>query len=393
MKYYLLAGEASGDLHAAYLMQAIQAIDAAAVFRFWGGDRMQAVGGTLVVHYRERAIMGFAEVLKKLPKLAAFIWQCKQDIMAFQPDRLIFIDNSGFNLRIAPWAKAAGFNTHYYISPQVWASRSGRVATIQASVDQMYVVLPFVKDFYAAYGYEVQYVGHPLLDVVADFRAAKPDPLRWIDLKGGAAMASPTTPIVALLPGSRKQEISSVLPIMLAAAARHPAYTYVIAVAPAQDLAFYQQLLAGVAQRPPTCRFVIGQTYALLAESEAALVTSGTATLETALFEVPQAVCYKGGWLSYQIAKRLIKTRYISLVNLVLDEALVPELLQNELSPATLAAALSELLQGPLRAQQQAAFPRLTKALGERGAAQKTAALIVQNGPRNFPVESPATPL
>ncbi len=391
MKYYLLAGEASGDLHAAYLMQALLLADPSAEFRFWGGDRMQAVGGQLVVHYKERAIMGFGEVFKKLPLLLSLIRQCKADIKDYQPDRLIFIDNSGFNLRIAPWAKAAGFNTHYYISPQVWASRASRVKTIKACIDQMYVVLPFVKAFYARYDYPVHYVGHPLLDVVADFRKDKNARTLEYAEQLGEQIASKETKIIALLPGSRRQEITTMLPIMLEAASQFPQYAYVIAAAPAQEATFYRTILAACPFHPPRCSLVLGQTYPLLEKAHAALVTSGTATLETALFKVPMVVAYKGDWLSYQIAKRLIKTKYISLVNLVLDEALVPERIQGDLTADTLAKSLKKILGGKGRSAQLEGFDRLVSALGNSGAAQRVATMIhAYSDPRNSLAESTA---
>lgn len=374
MKYYLLAGEASGDLHGSYLMKAILAEDAAAEFRFWGGDKMQAVGGELVVHYKERALMGFAEIIGNLGKLLDFIRYCKEDIAAYQPDRLVFIDNSGFNLRIAKWAKPAGFSTHYYISPQVWASRPGRVTTIKACVDEMYVVLPFVADFYATHQYPVHYVGHPLLDVIQDFNAQPEQSLTFQPLY--STTNTEQQQIIALLPGSRKQEISVMLPIMLAAAVKHPDFHYVIAQAPSQELAFYQSIIGRLTPLPPQFSIVNDGTYALLRQSHAALVTSGTATLETALFGVPQIVCYKGGWLSYQIAKRLINTKYISLVNLVLDRPLVPELIQHDLTANQLQQALGKILAGPERDSQLTGFAELNQALGEQGAPARVAKLL-----------------
>lgn len=361
MKYYLLAGEASGDLHGAYLMQAIKRCDPDAKFRYWGGDRMATEGGELVVHYGERAFMGFIEIVRNLKKLLGFISRAKQDIAQWEPDRLIFIDNSGFNLRIAKWAKPAGFNTHYYISPQVWASRSGRVKTIKASIDRMYVVLPFVEDFYQQYDYPVEYVGHPLLDVVQDHQSA---PL------------FPKEKIIALLPGSRSQEISLMLPIMLAAAARFPEYRFIIAQAPAQNRSFYEGILAQSPVQPPRLEIIPEKTYAILQSAHAALVTSGTATLETALFDVPLVVCYKGSSISYAIARRIVKVKYISLVNLILDEPLLTELVQNDLTVDRLSEELKVILKGPARENQLSAFKRLRQRLGGAGAPDRAAAII-----------------
>lgn len=395
MKYYLLAGEASGDLHGAYLMRAIEKVDPKAEFRFWGGDQMAEIGGKPVVHYKERAMMGFAQVVSKLPQLLGFINRAKADIAEWQPDRLIFIDNSGFNLRIAKWAKPAGFNTHYYISPQVWASRESRVKTIKACIDRMYVVLPFVKDFYAKHDYEVEYVGHPLLDVVGDF-LEKSEKIANMDIskygylqirksaKNALSIAkietlNPTlkqSKIIALLPGSRSQEIKTMLPIMLAAAAQHPDYHYVIAQAPAQSLDFYKTVIESCKELPPMLGMVAHATYPLFAMAHAALVTSGTATLEAGLFKLPQIVCYKGNWLEYQIAKRIIKVDSISLVNLALNQQLVPELIQNELTADNLSKNLAEITEGPERDRQLAGLDALKKVLGNSGAANRVAASI-----------------
>jgi lipid-A-disaccharide synthase len=407
MKYYLLAGEASGDLHGAYLMRAILRKDPTAEFRFWGGDQMAAVGGTPVVHYQERAMMGFIGVITNLGKLLGFIRRAKEDIQAWLPDRLIFIDNSGFNLRIAKWAKPAGFETHYYISPQVWASREGRVKTIKATIDHMYVVLPFVKEFYARHDFPVEFVGHPLLDVIRDFKS--PPGLTKSDLAAGQTQAAVLKSlvsensssqdvrnvsflnrkenyegvkenIIALLPGSRSQEISKMLPIMLAAAARHPEHHYVLARAPAQQHAFYRSVMESAPALPPRLSSVSSETYALYQLAHAALVTSGTATLEAGLFDLPQVVCYKGSWLEYQIASRLIKVDSISLVNLALNEKLVPELIQNELSVDNLSRHLAAIIDGPERMRQLAGLRRLKEVLGTTGAADRTAALICQSG-------------
>ena len=289
MKYYLLAGEASGDLHGSNLMKALLKQDPEAQFRFWGGDLMQAIGGDLVVHYKERSFMGFLEVLLNLGKILGYIKTCKRDIEDFKPDLIIFIDNSGFNLRVAKWAKQAGFRTNYYISPQVWASRPGRVEKIKRDIDRMYVILPFEKAFYKTYNYEVSFVGHPLIDAIAEF---KTQPNNNFKTKHNLDQR----PIIALLPGSRKQEITKMLGVMLSMVNHYPKYQFVIAGAPSQSQEFYKSII-----KDQDVGFVSNETYALLELSHAALVTSGTATLETALFKVPQVVCYKANAILFCI--------------------------------------------------------------------------------------------
>lgn len=366
MKYYLLAGEASGDLHGSNLMKALYKEDPDAEIRFWGGDLMQEVGGTLVTHYKERAFMGFLEVATNLRKITKLIKECKRDIARFEPDALILIDNSGFNLRIAKWAKPLGVQTHYYISPQVWASRSGRVKDIKASVDYMYVVLPFVKDFYAQYDYDVHFVGHPLLDAVAGRTQA-----RWAPFKEEHHLDE--RPIIALLPGSRKQEITAMLDVMLSVVENYPDYQFVIAGAPSQDPSFYAPFLK---QHP--VKLVMNKTYDVFSFANAALITSGTATLEAAIFKVPQVVCYKGSTVSYQIARRIIKIKYISLVNLIMDREVVTELIQGDLTSDNLNAELDKITQDDHRSELFGDYFELEKKLGGAGASAKTAKLIVK---------------
>lgn len=368
MKYYIIAGEASGDLHGSNLMKALYKQDPQAQIRFWGGDLMQEVGGELVTHYKDRAFMGFIEVLFNLKKILGFIKKCKIDIDIFKPDALIFIDNSGFNLRIAKWAKPLGYATHYYISPQVWASRAGRIKGIKASIDHMYTILPFVKDFYKKYAYKAQFVGHPLLDALEN---RKPVPLDAFRKKHHLT----NKPIIALLPGSRKQEISAMLNTMLSITPDFPEYQFVIAGAPSQDTAYYNTFTNNNSQ----VHFVSNKTYDLLAVSHAALVTSGTATLETALFKVPQVVCYKGNQISYEIAKRIIKLEYISLVNLIMDKEVVTELIQNEFNADSLKSNLHKILDTSHREQLFSQYFELEKRLGGPGASLKTAKAIVNS--------------
>lgn len=365
MKYYILAGEASGDLHGANLMKAIFKKDPSAEIRFWGGDLMEATGGTLVKHFKERAFMGFAEVILNLSTILGFIKFCKEDISEFKPDKLIFIDNSGFNLRIAKWAKEQNFRTVYYISPQVWASRSGRVKDIKRDIDEMYVILPFVEDFYKKYDYKVTFVGHPLLDAISNRTEISSAEFR-------KEHQLSEKPIIALLPGSRKQEIKKILSVMLQMTDKFKDYQFVIAGAPSQDFEFYQQFI-----KKENITFVANKTYDLLSVSYAALVTSGTATLETALFKVPEIVCYKTSWLSYHIGKRLINLKFISLVNLIMDKEVVKELIQDDFNVIKLETELHKILEGKQRAKLLLDYAKLEQKLGGVGASEKVATLIV----------------
>ncbi len=364
MKYYIIAGEASGDLHGSNLMKALRKEDANAHFRFWGGDLMQAVGGTLVKHYKERAFMGFAEVIMNLSAIFKDISFCKNDIETFNPDVIIFIDNSGFNLRIAKWAKKHHFKTNYYISPQVWASRAGRVKAIKRDIDAMYVILPFVEDFYKKYDYKVTFVGHPLIDAIANRPQIGERAFR-------EEHHLSDQPIIALLPGSRKQEITNMLSVMLSLVDDFPDYQFVIAGAPSQDYSFYEPFI-----KSANVTFISNRTYDLLSVAYAALVTSGTATLETALFKVPQVVCYKGSAISYHIAKRIITLKYISLVNLIMDKEVVTELIQNNFNKKTLKKELEIILDEKERSKLFMQYYELEKKLGGKGASEKTAALI-----------------
>jgi lipid-A-disaccharide synthase len=367
VKYYIIAGEASGDLHASNLMKALQEQDVNAEFRFWGGDLMQKVGGTLVKHYKERAFMGFAEILLNLRKILGMISFCKKDITKYQPDAIVFIDNSGFNLRIAKWAKKQGFKTNYYIAPQVWASRASRVNSIKHYIDNMYVILPFEQAFYKKYNYDVHFVGHPLLDAIADIPKTDATLFRkehQLDDK----------PVIALLPGSRKQEITKMLSVMLKMVTKFPTYQFIIAGAPSQEYEFYKSFF-----KDNQVKFIANKTYNLLSISHAALVTSGTATLETALFKVPQVVCYKGSNLSYLIAKKIITLKFISLVNLILDKEVVTELIQHDFNEKRLTKELTKILEDKHREKLFLAYEELEKKLGGKGASEKTAKLIVKN--------------
>ena len=368
MKYYLIAGEASGDLHGANLMRALQQIDPEAEFRFWGGDRMEAVGGKLIKHYRDLAFMGFWEVITNLKTILRNIDFCKRDITQFQPDALIFIDYPGFNMRIAKWAKEKGIPTHYYISPQIWAWKENRIKAIKRDVDAMYVILPFEKDFYEGkHQYPVHFVGHPLLDAIAARKEVSEEVFKREN-------GLDERPIIALLPGSRKQEIAKMLSVMLSVVGSYHQYQFVIAGAPSQEYDFYKQFI-----KEENVHFVTGKTYDLLSHAHAALVTSGTATLETALFNVPEVVCYRGNWISYQIAKRVISLKYISLVNLIMDAPIVTELIQGELNTKNLKTELDKLLNPEHRAKLLKDYKILREKLGNEGASERTASLIVSS--------------
>jgi lipid-A-disaccharide synthase len=362
MRYYIIAGEASGDLHGSNLLRSIKQLDPRAQLRGWGGDLMEQAGMELVKHYRQLAFMGFAEVIRNLPAILKNFRLAKKDITAFRPDVIIFIDYPGFNLRMAGWAKEKGYKTAYYISPQVWAWKASRVHKIKAAVDRMMVILPFEKVFYEKWAYAVDYVGHPLMEVL---EAEQP---------AAAAERLSDKPVVALLPGSRKQEILHKLPVMLQMAAFFPGYQFIVARAPGMDAGFYASMMAGF----DNVSAVSGQTYSLLKQSEAALVTSGTATLETALLGIPEVVCYKGSAISYQIGKRLIRVKYISLVNLIMDEPLVTELIQQDLTPEKLKKELADLLFNPLKKQAlQAGYAALREKLVTGGTASRNAAEII----------------
>lgn len=368
MKYYLIAGEASGDLHGANLMRAILEEDPNAEFRFWGGDLMQEIGGELIKHYRELAFMGFIEVLANLRTILSNISFCKKDIQQFNPDAIIFIDYPGFNLRIAKWAKKEGIPTHYYISPQIWAWKENRIKDIKKSVDEMYVILPFEKTYYEEkHQFPVHFVGNPLLDAIANWEL--------LDLASFQQKHQlPNKPIIAIIPGSRKQEISKMLHVMLELVDDYPEYKFVIAGAPSQEASFYKKAIGD-----KKVSLVFGETYNLMNVAHAALVTSGTATLETALFKVPEVVCYKGSYISYLIAKQILKLKYISLVNLILDKEAVTELIQGEFTPKNLRIELDKLLEKNSRERIIADYNYLEKILGGGGASKITAKLIVNS--------------
>jgi len=368
VKYYIISGEASGDLHASNLMKSLKVEDSHAEFRFWGGDLMQAVGGTLVKHYRDLAFMGFAEVVMNLRTILNNIKYCKKDLLDYAPDVLILVDYPGFNLRIAEFAKKNRITVHYYISPQIWAWKENRISKIKRDVDQMYVILPFEKQFYEdKHHFPVHFVGHPLLDAIANRKPINPT-------KFAQDHGLNEKPVIALLPGSRKQEITKMLSVMLQMAPKFPDHQFVIAGAPGQELSFYKTFI-----KDDNVAIVENMTYDLLSVSAAAIVTSGTATLETALFKIPEVVCYKGNEISYQIGKRLVNVKYISLVNLILDKEVVTELIQDEFNEANLENELFKILDHKEREIMFDHYYTLEQTLGGKGASDNTAKLIIEN--------------
>ncbi len=364
MKYYIIAGEASGDLHGSNLIREIKKLDASSTIRAWGGDLMQGQGAELVKHYRDLAFMGFIEVVMNLKSILKNLSFCKQDILQFQPDVLVLIDYPGFNLRIAKWARKKGFRIVYYISPQVWAWKEKRVELIKKVVYKMLVILPFEEEFYRRKDFKVEYVGHPLVPVVDHFLSEKKSNIQS------------SKPVIAILPGSRKQEITKKLPLMLEASKYFPGYEFIVAKTSSLPEEFYNEFLNSY----PQVRSVKNQTYELLSISKAALVTSGTATLETALFCVPQVVCYKGSFISIQIAKMLLKIKYISLVNLIMNKEIVKELVQEELTVENIRKELSLILPAsPNYERMIREYAELRKLLEQKGnASLKAAAAIVE---------------
>lgn len=361
MNYYIIAGEASGDLHSSNLMKELKKLDPEYTFRCWGGDLMKEQGAYLVKHYRDLAFMGFTEVILNLRTILKNIEFCKKDILQHKPDVLILVDYPGFNLRIAEFAKKNGIKVVYYISPQVWAWKQSRVHKIKRVVDKILVILPFEKEFYKRFDFDVEFVGHPLLDAIAGSKNTR----RVVETQ---------KPVIALLPGSRKQEITQMLPLMLSVKDKFKDYQFVVAGAPSQNADFYKKVL-----NDNDVKIVYNQTYDLLRQSHAALVTSGTATLETALFEVPEVVCYKGGRISFGIAKQLVKVKFISLVNLIMDREVVKELIQDELNTKNILTELTRVFDNTTRTQVLNDYKELKQKLGGAGAPKKAAESIIRS--------------
>ena len=367
MKYYIIAGEASGDLHASNLMKSLLKKDSQAEFRFWGGDLMTAVAGfEPVKHYRELAFMGFLEVAKNLGTILKNIKYCKKDLQHYQPDVLILVDYPGFNLRIAEFAKSLGIKVVYYISPQLWAWKEGRVEKIRKFVDEMLVILPFEKDFYKKHNVEAHFVGHPLLDAISDLPEMDIEKFKKDNNLNEKE-------IIALLPGSREQEVTKMLELMLSIRPHFEEYQFVIAGAPSLPKEFYQKFT------DENVHFVSNKTYDLLRCSKAALVASGTATLETALLNIPEVVCYRTSTVSYEIGKRVVKNlKYISLVNLIMDKEIVTELIQSDLNTKNIVKELNAILEGEERHEMLSDFQHLRAKLGGKGASDEAAAIIVK---------------
>ena len=365
MKYYIISGEASGDLHGSNLMRALIEKDPDAEIRFWGGDLMQEVGGVMVKHFKSLAFMGFWEVLIHLRTILKNITFCKKDILHFDPDAIIYIDYPGFNLRIAKWAKGKGFRNHYYISPQVWAWKESRVHQMKKVLDALYVILPFEKEFFEVkHQFNVHFVGHPLLEFLNNREKA-------LGFKKENQL-SDRKAIIALLPGSRKQEIKKMLPIFLRVIPHFPDYQFVLAAAPGIALQWYQSFI-----KNNDLKIIANQTHDLLAHAKGALVSSGTATLETALLNVPQVVCYRTSFLSFEIGKRLVKVKFISLVNLIMDRGVVTELVQNDFNEKNIVHNLKYILSSAGQKKLKNEYKALGSILGAATASKKTAQLII----------------
>jgi lipid-A-disaccharide synthase len=361
MKYYIIAGEKSGDLHASNLIKALKKKDPNASFRVWGGDMMEEAGAEIVTHYREMAFMGFLEVIKNLPRILGFIKKCKADILKTQPDVVILVDYAGFNMRIAKFAKKKGFRTFYYISPKIWAWNQGRAKNIKKYIDRMFVILPFEKEFYKKYDYAVDYVGNPLFDAITNFE-------KQADFHQKNQL-NPTQKIIALLPGSRKQEVNKILPVLLGTSKQFTEYQFVIAGVNNLDETLYQEA------KQQNFHVIFNQTYDLLQHAHAAIVTSGTATLETALFEVPQVVAYKTSPITAFLVRQLIKIDYVSLVNLIAGKEVVKELLQSNCTTETLTRELTNVLHQN-REQMIQDYKDIKKQIQTEGVSKRTADLM-----------------
>ncbi len=374
MKLYIIAGEASGDLHGSNLIRSIRSENSNIDFRCWGGDKMKNAGGNVVKHINELAFMGFIEVLVNLKTILSNISFCKSDIVEYAPDAIVLIDYPGFNLRIAEWAKKNKIPVYYYISPQIWAWNQSRVHKIKRCVDQMYTILPFEKEFYKKFDYEVDYVGHPLIEEISKFENLKSIKNDFHETNGFSKK-----PIIALLPGSRVQEIRTKLPIMLKAVKPYKDYQIIVAGAPNIEKSTYKKF--GLKDQ----NIIFNKTYELLFNSKIAIVASGTATLETALIGVPQVVCYKGSWISYYIARMLIKIKYISLVNLIMDKKIIVELIQNNCNPIKIQRELNKIMTDKkYRNQMLSSYKDLRLLLGSVVASKKVAQSLIKRLENNL---------
>lgn len=374
MRYYLIAGEASGDLHGSNLVRELKLQDPQAQFRFFGGDLMAAQAGVPPVkHYSEMAFMGFVRVLMNLRKIGRNMEQCKADIVDFKPDVVILIDFAGFNLRIAEFAKSLGLKTVFYISPKIWAWKQNRIKKIKKYIDKMLTILPFETEFYARFDYPVEYVGNPILDAIEEFRSD--DNQTEADFRKANSLTD--KPIIGLLAGSRKQEVDFMLPVMIEVSRQFPEYQFVISGAPGLDRDYYAKVIGADCNIP----IVFGQTYNLLKFSRAALVTSGTATLETALFGVPEAVLYRisAPDFLYRIGRKLLKVKWISLANLIVGREIIRELVQMDCNPRTIADELRKILDDKqYDAEFQRNYAELRQRMGSAGASQRAAQAVIK---------------
>ncbi len=371
MRYYLIAGEASGDLHGSNLIKGIREIDSNAQIRCWGGDLMKEAGADLVKHYKEGAIMGFVEVVANLGKLAKNLNDCKNDIINYNPDILILIDYPGFNFRIAKFAKENGIRVFYYIAPKVWAWKEKRVHRLKQYVDRLFIIFPFEIEYFRKWGINAIYNGNPLLDSVDNHSSA----LESRESFAQRAGISPSATTVALLAGSRKSEIKYLLPRMIAVAKKHPDYQFLMACAPSMEEEFYNKIIG---KQCTNIKLLFGQTYSALRHSDAAIISSGTASLEAALIGVPQVVCYGGNEISYQIARRVVKLKYISLANLIMDKGLFKELIQHDCTPEKIDTELDTLLHNNgYREKMMADYKDVRSILGGKGASAKVAQAMI----------------
>jgi lipid-A-disaccharide synthase len=371
LKYYIIAGEASGDLHGSNLIKELKNINPSSTFRCWGGDLMKSQCNKLVMHYKDFSYMGFLEVIVNAKKILSYISLCKKDIEEYNPDIIIYIDYPGFNMKIAEWAKRNNFTNHFYISPKVWVWKEYRVKKIKKVIDKMYVILPFEEGFYLnKHNYKVDFVGHPLLDAI-DYKKEF-DKQEFL-----AKNKLSSKPVIALLPGSRNQEIIKLLPLMLDVVSNFNNYQIIIAGAPNKSINYYEKIILSNNETRSSVKVICNQTYDILRISSAAIVTSGTATLETALFKVPQVVCYKTSMISYLIGRLLIHNlKFISLVNIILDKHIVKELIQNNCNKDNLVIELQKILNKSDRSLMLKEYELLHKKLGGKGASKKTAELI-----------------
>ena len=371
MKYYIIAGEASGDLHGSNLIKELKIINPSSTFRCWGGDLMKSQCNKLVMHYDDFSYMGFLEVILNAKKILSYISLCKKDIEEYNPDVIIYIDYPGFNMKIAEWAKRKKFINHFYISPKVWVWKEYRVKKIKRVIDKMYVILPFEEGFYLnKHNYKVDFVGHPLLDAIDNQKEFNRQEFL-------AKNKLSSKPVIALLPGSRNQEIIKLLPLMLDVVSNFNDYQIIIAGAPNKSIDYYKKIILSNKESRSSIKVICNQTYDILRISSAAIVTSGTATLETALFKVPQVVCYKTSMISYLIGRLLIHDlKFISLVNIILDKHVVKELIQNNCNKDNLVIELQKILNKSDRSLMLKEYELLHKKLGGKGASKKTAELI-----------------